>query len=305
MPAWAQNLKSWLGRAGAGFDHAHKTATPVQETVPVPRWINTHGVNFAVGNGPADYGAFWSSFGAGTWEPETLGLMDRLLRPGAHFVDIGAWIGPTALYAAAKGAAVDAYECDPVALDRLKYNISVNPALKPRIEVHEFAIGDSERELQVWSVQLGNSETSVFSSHEREGVVRACSESVLVQMRDAAQVFLERGYAQAPSTLIKIDTEGAEFRIVPRLAEIIAGSRAVWYISFHELNINVASVPAKFARIAEMLRALMVFSNLNWYGPDLTALDKTATLDAVLHGTWPPHGSLVFSSQSLPAMTAG
>jgi FkbM family methyltransferase len=225
--------------------------------------------------------------------------MDRLLKPGSRFVDIGAWIGPTSLYAAAKGAVVDAYECDPVALDRLKYNVSVNPALERRIAVHEFAIGDAEQELQVWSGQLGNSETSVFANHEREGVVVACSESTLVPMRDAAQVFQERGYAQVPSTLIKIDTEGAEFRIVPRLAEIIAGSCAVWYISFHEFNINSTSVPVRFARIAEMLRALMVFSDLNWYSSNLTALDKTATLDAVLHGTWPPHGSLVFSSQSL------
>ncbi len=265
----------------------------------MPRWLDINGVTFAVGDGPADYGAFWSRVGAGTWEPETLALMDRLLRPGSRFVDIGAWIGPTALYAAAKGAVVDAYECDPVALDRLKYNISVNPALERRIDVHEFAIGDSEHELQIWSGHLGNSETSVFANHEREGVVTACSESAIVRMRDAAQVFQERGYAQLPSTLIKIDTEGAEFLIVPRLAEIIAGSHAVWYISFHELNINPTSVPARFARIAEMLRTLMVLSGLNWYSSNLTALDKTATLDAVLHGAWPPHGSLVFSSQSL------
>ena len=299
MPAWTRSLRSWLGLVGAGSDHAPKTAAPAQEAASVPRWIDIHGVTFAVGDGPADYGAFWSRVGAGTWEPETLALMDRLLSPGSRFVDIGAWIGPTSLYAAAKGAVVDAYECDPVALDRLKYNISVNPTLERRIDVHEFAIGDSEHELQVWSGHLGNSETSVFANHEREGVVTACSESAIVRMRDAAQVFQERGYAQVPSTLIKIDTEGAEFRIVPRLAEIIAGSRAVWYISFHELNINSTSVPARFARIAEMLRALMVFSDLNWYSCNLTVLDKTATLDAVLHGTWPPHGSLVFSSQSL------
>ncbi len=290
---------SWIGRIGAGSRHALKTAAPAQEAAAAPRWINIHDVSFAVGNGPADYGAFWSRVSAGTWEPETLALMDRLLHPGVRFVDIGAWIGPTSLYAAAKGAVVDAYECDPVALDRLKYNISVNPALGRRIEVHEFAIGDSERELQVWSGQLGNSETSVFSNHEREGVVTANSESALVRMRDAVQVFQERGYAQQPSTLIKIDTEGAEFRIVPRLADIIPGSRAIWYISFHELNINPASIPVKFARIAEMLHTLTVLSDLNWYDSNLTALDKTTTLDAVLHGTWPPHGSLVFSSQSL------
>lgn len=299
MPAWTHNLRSWIGRAGAGSDHALKTATPAQEAAAVPRWINIHGVSFAVGNGPADYSSFWSRVSAGTWEPETLALMDRLLRPGARFVDIGAWIGPTSLYAAAKGASVDAYECDPVALGRLEYNISVNPALGRRIKVHEFAIGDSEREVQVWSSLLGNSETSVFSNHEREGVVTANSESVLVRMRDAIQVFQERGYAQQPSTLIKIDTEGAEFRIVPRLAEIIPGSRAVWYISFHELNINPASIPVKFARIAEMLHTLTLLSDLNWYDSNLTVLDKTATLDAVLHGTWQPHGSLVFSSQSL------
>lgn len=32
---------------------------------------------------------------AGTWEPETVAALRRLLRPGERYVDVGAWIGPT------------------------------------------------------------------------------------------------------------------------------------------------------------------------------------------------------------------
>ena len=63
---------------------------------------------------------FWSGVNDGRWEPDTFRLFDRVLMPNWRFVDIGAWVGPTALYAARKVATVDAYECDPVALGHLR-----------------------------------------------------------------------------------------------------------------------------------------------------------------------------------------
>src|SRR5262245_51934695 len=62
---------------------------------------------------------FWKLYKSGVWEPGTKAFMKRFLKPGDLFVDIGAWIGPTALWAVECGAHVIAIEPDPVALDEL------------------------------------------------------------------------------------------------------------------------------------------------------------------------------------------
>ena len=260
--------------------------------------IDVWGTRFNVANGATDLG-FWARVASGAWEPETFRLIARLTRPGARFVDIGAWIGPTTLFAASRGAIVHAYECDPVALTRLRRNIAVNPDLASRIMVSEAAVGEGNGRMQLWSTALGNSETSLFARHERDGSLVHCAASIEVEVVDAAELFCRHGYAADPAVLIKIDIEGAEFRVVPRLAPLIAGSAAVWYVSFHELNINPTDVPARAQRIAEMLRTLITFAPLRWYDASLNELDRAAVLDAVIRGDWPAQGSLVFASRDL------
>src|SRR5271169_2276295 len=74
-----------------------------------------------------DYSDFWRRMQDGAWEPETLWLLDRLLTPGVEFYDIGAWIGPTTLFASMKGVRVVAFEPDPVARKALATNLALNP----------------------------------------------------------------------------------------------------------------------------------------------------------------------------------
>ncbi len=269
--------------------------------MPSARWADVRGARFQISTLEPAYEGFWSRAEAGTWEPETFGLMDTLLTSESRFVDIGAWIGPTTLYAASRGAAVAAYECDPVALRVLRRNVALNPGLRDRIAMYEHALGEADGFMRLWSEELGNSETSIFSEHEREGTVRHCGESVLVGVRDVLDVFRESGYSAGDTTLIKIDVEGSEFRILPRLGDVIASSSAVWYISFHELNINPPNLPARPVRIAEMIRSLAMFGGLHWYNATLEKLDKAKTFESIIDGTWPSHSSLVFSSRSLPA----
>jgi tRNA G37 N-methylase Trm5 len=94
---------------------------------------------------------FWTIVNEGRWERETFHIMDRFLKPDWRFVDIGAWIGPTALYAARKCETVDAYECDPVALRELRNNLRLNLDLRSKVEIHEFALGEAEGFLRLWA----------------------------------------------------------------------------------------------------------------------------------------------------------
>lgn len=64
---------------------------------------------------------------AGAWEPHTFVLLDQHLRADKVFVDIGAWVGPLALYACTKpDVRVVALEPDTVALARLRRNLALN-----------------------------------------------------------------------------------------------------------------------------------------------------------------------------------
>jgi FkbM family methyltransferase len=242
---------------------------------------------------------FWTGVNAGRWEPETFRLLDYFLVPDWRFVDIGAWIGPTTLYAGKKCGHIDAFECDPVAIHQLRDNLAVNPDIAVKVRLFEHAVGEEDGFVRLFSRALGNSETSIFRNHERGGEVLACGESVLVGMRDVRNVFRDGGYASCERTFVKIDIEGAEFRIIPRLADLVADSRCVWYVSFHELNLNPPHLLTRHARAMEMLRSLAVFTPLRWYDNDRKELDKTEVLDAVLAGSWPIHASLLFCQRRL------
>lgn len=62
---------------------------------------------------------FWRRAGRGDWEPETFAVLDAHLRGDADYLDIGAWIGPTVLYAARKARHVWCFEPDPTAYRHL------------------------------------------------------------------------------------------------------------------------------------------------------------------------------------------
>jgi FkbM family methyltransferase len=262
---------------------------------PDSRRIDVRGIELFVTTAERDDSSFWNRFESGVWEPETLDLMDLLLGPGAHFVDVGAWIGPTALYAAARGAAVTAYECDPVALRLLRRNLELNERLARRIGVRDFALGTADGEITLWSQALGNSESSVFAEHEREGALVPTPDTAVVEMRDARAVLEAEGDLFRPSTLVKIDVEGSEFHLLPHLTDLLRSSAAVWYVSFHEFNVNANGV----VRADLMSASLDAVAELHWYDVRLAPLDKAATMQAVADGSWPTGASLVFCRRPL------
>ena len=74
------------------------------------------------------YDWFWKIFEDGTWEPTTFRIFDQFLKKDGTMLDIGAWIGPTALYAARRTKQVFAFEPDPVAYPILCKNLDLNKA---------------------------------------------------------------------------------------------------------------------------------------------------------------------------------
>lgn len=69
---------------------------------------------------------FWDKVNAGRWEPKTFAVLDRLVTAETVYCDIGAWIGPTVLYAARNCRKVYCLEPDRVAYKHLLDNIQMN-----------------------------------------------------------------------------------------------------------------------------------------------------------------------------------
>src|SRR5262249_10904497 len=95
--------------------HCHQMAEPnVRKNPKNVRTMRTSiaGVEFSVAEGHAHY---WRQLAVGAWEKETFAIFAEHINKKTTVVDIGAFIGATALYAAYLGRRVYAFEPDPVA----------------------------------------------------------------------------------------------------------------------------------------------------------------------------------------------
>lgn len=178
---------------------------------------------------------YWAKVADRRWEPETFRLFDAALArapgsgpggPPPRLVDIGAWIGPTALYAAALGAAVDAFEPDPVALAKLRANLALNPDLAARVAVHPVALVPAEAAAE-GAVELATEE----AGNSMSGLFRDAPERLSVPAATPQAAGLPALFETAD--LVKLDIEGGEFALLPALAPLLAASRPVLHLSLH------------------------------------------------------------------------
>jgi FkbM family methyltransferase len=246
--------------------------------------VSTAGQSFRVvpSHGPG----FWNLVNAGAWEPDTFVVLNRMLSEGVSYVDCGAWIGPTALYAACKGARVTAFECDPVAIQRLKENLALNLDLAERVTVIDAGLSDRDGPFVLYSSSFGNSGSSVFDVVERKGQPLVFDKQVCVQGLEARRVFDEGGWLSDPNALIKIDVEGAEYRILSSLGSSIEEAACNFFISFHPFNlISKDARPDRLVRARATLAWMDQFWNYVWWSGVSGALervDKTRELELAL-----------------------
>lgn len=226
------------------------------------REISAVGASFKVSDSP--YPQFWDKFEQGKWEPATLHAIGTILGPGWQFLDVGAWIGPTALLGAAKGARTWAFEPDPVAFERLSTNRELN-SLKIRslLRLENAAAGKQEGVLRLYASTYGNSETSVYSTRERAyGIVNASNEFEARQID--MKSFIANNIDLEQPVFIKVDIEGGEYELVPYIVDYLRTANVlVMHVSTHPFNIvnpdrdaQVAARQAANGTIAQSLRGM-------------------------------------------------
>ncbi|HMQ91846.1 MAG TPA: FkbM family methyltransferase [Amaricoccus sp.] len=137
------------------------------------------------------------------------------LRPGMVVLDIGANRGDIAAAFAARGATVHAFEPNPDVFAELRKAARAHPT----IHAQNCGILDADAEMKLYLHEsyaddpLGHSESSSFVAAKPNV---SADDFRSVPVRDIAGVIAEIG---VPIDVVKIDVEGAEYRILKRMIE--------------------------------------------------------------------------------------
>jgi len=165
---------------------------------------------------------FWGDWEKSAWEPYTLEVIDRFADPHKTFIDLGAWIGPTAMWASRNYGRVLAVEPDRLAYSYLRANVIANT---PAVQTLRVAIADYDGEINL----VPDPEEGWGSSMTRvalEGDPVSCMS--ITTLCEQAGVFPDR------IGLIKMDIEGAESIVLPSLTEFCIEHHVPLFVSMHQ-----------------------------------------------------------------------
>lgn len=171
--------------------------------------VGPAGVRFRIASTP-ELDSFWDRVESGEWEPETLNAIHQIVSPGDKVIDVGAWIGITALYAASLGGRVVAYEPDPEAVAAMQANLALNTGLP--ISLSAVALSTEPGVASLRSRSLGDSMSSLVRK------ARDLTDSTAVECR-AIATEAEEHFAGV--RLVKVDVEGYEFELLPPMMRIL------------------------------------------------------------------------------------
>lgn len=167
---------------------------------------------------------FWTVYRDQRWEPGTLAILQRYLTADSVYYDIGAWIGPTVVYAAQRCRTVYAFEPDPVAYRYLLENITNNRLTNVRAFNLAVAGTSGVSQLHSFGTRLGDSMSSLLPQADNSSgwpVTRVTIDTLVNELGCAKPDF------------VKIDIEGGEFELVPALRSYLERWKPVLYLSLH------------------------------------------------------------------------
>lgn len=187
------------------------------------REVTRDGATFKVRDDMAVWAQFWDLYEAGSWEPQTTALFDEVLGPGGLLVDFGAWIGPTVLWAAHRGAQVLAIEPDPVARGALEDNIAAN-GFGDRVGVVAGAIST-----QTGTAKLDHAPVGEFGDSRS----RLSGNGTAIRTWTLPDLLAESAISPDDVSLVKMDVEGYETTLCPTLGPWLAKHRIPALIELH------------------------------------------------------------------------
>jgi FkbM family methyltransferase len=193
------------------------------------------------------HGDLWDRIDRNAWEPHTYKVLKTVLvsyggvEGGAEYLDFGAWIGPTVLFAAHFASRVWTLEPDTMAAEMLIANFEIpeNADIRKKTRVFHECIAEKAGILKIQGLgQSGsriNRDSIVKFEHEVSG-----GKEWNIPCRSLPQFYQEEGMKNL--RLVKMDVEGAEMTVLPSLGSWFqeldqnkseTGGKPAFWISLH------------------------------------------------------------------------
>lgn len=228
---------------------------------------NIQGMNFKVDPYHIDY---WRKVKKGRWEPHTFKVLSKFLKPDSVYVDIGAWIGPTVIYAARKCGQVFCFEPDPFAYRYLCWNIELNGFRN--ITPFNIAFSDSFsiQRMASFGEGLGDSMTSLLADdQDHNGIdVLTMTWKEFIRISEAKRI-----------DFIKMDIEGSEFTLLPTMKEYLSQNKPILYLSLHPQFVQTSLRDKKMQQIFEVFSIYRECLDQNLEPTTISSLDHSRTVD--------------------------
>jgi FkbM family methyltransferase len=175
--------------------------------------------------------SFWKNIYS-QWENETFEIFDKYLSKDKIFIDIGGWIGTTALYGARKSKHVYSVEADKYSIHDMMANLKIN--CKNNYTLINKAIFNIDS-IQVKfgkNIHLQNSKMNDSTSQiYNEDTIT--NDYYLTETITIENIIEKYHINVSEISLIKVDIEGGEENILNDLYSIHVKYSVPLYISFH------------------------------------------------------------------------
>jgi len=201
----------------------------------------------------------WLGINNNLWENHTFDILDYFVKKDAVFMDLGSWSGVISLYISNIATTIYAIDPDPICYHELQTNIGLNPSVAEKIKTFPFAISEKKEQIRLSARNTyGQSSSSIFSrARDHENSLEITTLSLL-------QFITQEGIKHVD--FIKMDVEGAEFKILPTIAAALQKmNHPTLYISFHYTYLNehfyFKSIPSRMLNkvLLKIERILGVF----------------------------------------------
>lgn len=144
----------------------------------------------------------------GNWEEKTFAFIKENANPESVYIDLGAWIGTTCLFASRLYGKCFAVEPNLQSFESLHENCALNG--NTNLTISNIAIMDYNGDGYFVSDNIGNPITTVEKLGEEKDMIRCLRLSSFLTEHKIQRV-----------DFIKMDVEGAEYKILPDIKDLI------------------------------------------------------------------------------------
>lgn len=189
-----------------------------------------HGVNYTFdpnnNKEVVNYRWFMDSLSAGNWENDTYVVFNQVKDLNKTAIDVGGWIGPTAIWLSNNFKKVIVVEADRIALNALKGNLKSSNCENVKI-IDRPIYSESNLELFFGGNTSRQANLGDSTSQLKKAVTNTEDYKVLtIKLSDILKEANDVSF-------IKIDIEGSEEHIIPELFSICGENCYNLWISFH------------------------------------------------------------------------